>query len=221
MPNKPPADPLTTPDLVVLSLLRERPMHGYEVNLELERREVRDWAGISRPQVYYSLKKLGRLGYVSGTVDSTDSSGPERQVFRCTRRGGRALGDALENPHWADQRLPPPFLTWLALSWQARPGVLPRMISRREKFLQGEIERELATLEAIKAEAGGPHHAAELMVDLTIRQFTVELNWLADVRARLASNPRPDRNDSSGGVAPFPSFPPATLGAVGLSNSAQ
>src|SRR5260221_596764 len=29
---------LTTPDLVLLSLLAERPMHGYEANLELERR---------------------------------------------------------------------------------------------------------------------------------------------------------------------------------------
>jgi DNA-binding PadR family transcriptional regulator len=44
---------LTTPDLVLLSLLAERTMHGYEANQELERREVRHWAGISRPQVYY------------------------------------------------------------------------------------------------------------------------------------------------------------------------
>jgi DNA-binding PadR family transcriptional regulator len=27
---------LTTPDLVVLTLLAERPMHGYELNAELE-----------------------------------------------------------------------------------------------------------------------------------------------------------------------------------------
>ena len=55
---------LTTPDLVLLSLLAERPMHGYQANLELERREVRDWAGISRPQVYYSLEKLADRGFV-------------------------------------------------------------------------------------------------------------------------------------------------------------
>src|SRR5271156_2366274 len=53
---------LTTPDLVLLSLLAERPLHGYEANAELERREVRDWAGISRPQVYYSIEKLAQLG---------------------------------------------------------------------------------------------------------------------------------------------------------------
>ena len=51
---------LTTPDLVILSLLAERPMHGYEVNVELERRQARDWVAISRPQIYYSLAKLAR-----------------------------------------------------------------------------------------------------------------------------------------------------------------
>jgi len=37
----------TTPDLVLLSLLAERPMHGYQANAELERREIRDWANVS------------------------------------------------------------------------------------------------------------------------------------------------------------------------------
>ena len=40
---------LTVPDLVLLSLLAEQPMHGYQANTELERRQVQDWAGISRP----------------------------------------------------------------------------------------------------------------------------------------------------------------------------
>ena len=43
---------LTTPDLVVLAMLAEESMHGYQLNNELERRDVKDWAGISRPQVF-------------------------------------------------------------------------------------------------------------------------------------------------------------------------
>ena len=59
---------LTVPDLVLLSLLAEQPMHGYQANLELERRQVQDWAGISRPQVYYSLEKLARQDAVSAEL---------------------------------------------------------------------------------------------------------------------------------------------------------
>src|SRR2546429_5038068 len=95
---------LTTPDLVLLSLLAERPMHGYQANLELERREVRDWAGMSRPQVYYSLEKLARRGLVRTNKSDEPAAGPERTVFATTARGRAALADALERADWTMQR---------------------------------------------------------------------------------------------------------------------
>src|SRR5947208_7765341 len=87
---------LTTPDLVLLSLLAERPMHGYQANLELERRQVRDWAGVSRPQVYYSLEKLSEIGLIRSADNDAPVAGPERSVFSTTARGRTALADALE-----------------------------------------------------------------------------------------------------------------------------
>src|SRR5947209_17530097 len=90
------AQGLTTPDLVLLSLLAERPMHGYQANLELERRQVRDWAGISRPQIYYSLKKLVRCGFIRAAESHDPSAGPERTVFATTAGGRSALAKALE-----------------------------------------------------------------------------------------------------------------------------
>ena len=69
---------LTVPDLVVLSLLAERPRHGYEVVSELDRRQIRDWANVSRPQVYYSLDKLLGLGLLRPSTDSAPAAGPER-----------------------------------------------------------------------------------------------------------------------------------------------
>src|SRR6267143_5716823 len=78
---------LTTPDLVILSLLAERPMHGYEVNATLENRKIRDWAAVSRPQIYYSLDKLTGLGLIRVTEDAASSAGPERRVFQTTEEG--------------------------------------------------------------------------------------------------------------------------------------
>src|SRR5258708_32037187 len=87
---------LTIPDLVLLSLLAERPMHGYEANLEMERRDIRDWAAISRPQVYYSLEKLGPPGLLcqpggenTGFPLGGPVSPPQGVVpVRASRRGG-------------------------------------------------------------------------------------------------------------------------------------
>jgi DNA-binding PadR family transcriptional regulator len=173
---------ISTPDLVLLSLLAERPMHGYQANLELERREVRDWAGISRPQVYYSLDKLAGQGLIRATESEGPLPGPERRVFETTAKGRAALADALEHEEWTNQRDRPAFLTWLALSWQARPGVFLEQVQRREKFLERELAREQATLRAIQ-KVGHRYHEAVWMVSLLIEQFRAERRWLR----RLAS----------------------------------
>lgn len=176
---------LTTPDLVLLSLLAEGPRHGYEANAELERREVRDWAGISRPQVYYSIEKLAQLGLVRASENESAGSGPERRVFQTTAKGRATLADRLEREEWATQRERPPFLTWIALSWQARPGVFRRQIGRRRNFLKNELSREEATLRSIKKEVGHRFHEAAWMVSLTIEQFRGELRWLGRLEREL------------------------------------
>lgn len=177
--------PLTTADLVLLSLLSERPLHGYEANLELERREIRDWAGISRPQVYYSLEKLRRAGFLRPATSKKPAAGPQRTVCAATAAGRRALSDALEREDWTTQRERPAFLTWVALSWLAPPGVFEAQIARRKAFLQAELAREKAVLRSVFQEVGHPYHEAVWMLKLTIEQFRTELIWLDRVEQEL------------------------------------
>jgi DNA-binding PadR family transcriptional regulator len=186
---------LTTPDLVLLSLLAERPMHGYQANAELERREIRDWAGISRPQVYYSLEKLARVGMIRSLETGEQAAGPERSSFETTAKGRAALADALEREEWTRQRDRPPFLTWVALSWQARPGVFQEQILRRQKFLKQEVAREQETLRSIFEEVGHPYHEAVWMVSLMIEQFKTELRWLKRVAREMKKRGRAKHPD--------------------------
>jgi len=176
---------LTTPDLVLLSLLAERPMHGYQANLELERREIRDWANLSRPQVYYSLEKLAQAGLIHSTDSEAPVAGPERSTYETTVKGRAALANALEQEGWTVQRDRPPFLTWMALSWQARPGIFEKQLEGRRAFLEKEIAREQETLASILKEVGHPYHEAVWMVSLMIEQFETEQKWLARVRREL------------------------------------
>lgn len=172
---------LTTPDLVLLSLLAERPMHGYDAYVQLERRMVRDWAGVSRPQVYYSLDKLVRLNLIRATETDAPFLGPERRVFATTARGRATLADALEREDWANQRERPAFLTWLALSWQARPGAFMKQLRRRRDFLVSELKRKQETLRAVQKEVGHRFHEAVWMLSLTIAQLQTELRWLKKI----------------------------------------
>ncbi|HKN74573.1 MAG TPA: PadR family transcriptional regulator [Candidatus Acidoferrum sp.] len=186
---------LTTPDLVVLSLLAERPMHGYQANAELVRREIKDWAGISRPQVYYSLEKLAKAGMIRSLETDEPASGPERSSFETTAKGRAALADALEREDWTTQRDRPPFLTWVALSWQARPGVVERQIERRREFLEKKVAKEKEVLRSILVEVGHPYHEAVWMVSLMIEQFQTELRWLKRVAREIRKRGRAKHPD--------------------------
>jgi len=176
---------LTTPDLVLLSLLAERPMHGYQANAELERRCVRDWAAISRPQIYYSLEKLARAGMIRGVKSEGPSEGPERRKYETTAAGRAELALALEKEDWTKQRERPAFSIWMGLSWLSRPGVMEKQIARRRNFLEAEIAREKETLEGVLDEVGHKQHEAVWMITLMIDQFETELRWLRKVEREL------------------------------------
>jgi DNA-binding PadR family transcriptional regulator len=169
---------LTIPDLVILSLLAERPMHGYEVNATLEDRKIRDWAPVSRPQIYYSLDKLAKLQLIRVASQDSPAVGPERRVLKTTALGRERLADALETKKWINQRIHQPFLIWLALSWQARPRIFRKQLNGRKKFLQERLVEERATLDDVIVEVGHPYHEAVWMLELTIEQLHNELRWV-------------------------------------------
>ena len=168
-------------------------MHGYQANLELERREIRDWAGISRPQVYYSLEKLARGGLIRSSESEEPAAGPERSSFETSAKGKAALAEALERGEWTTQRERPAFLTWVALSWQARPGVFEKQMQRRREFLEKEVSREKEVLASILEEVGHPYHEAVWMVGFMIEQFGTELRWLKKLAEELPKRKRAER----------------------------
>jgi DNA-binding PadR family transcriptional regulator len=170
---------LTTPDLVILSLLAERPMHGYEVNATLEDRKIREWAPVSRPQIYYSLDKLTKLGLIRIASDETPAAGPERRVFETTAQGRDRLADALESKHWVNNQVHQPFLIWLALSWQARPRAFRKQLNDRKRFLETRLAGERATLKDVLEEVGHPYHEAVWMLQLMIEQTENEKRWIS------------------------------------------
>lgn len=160
-------------------------MHGYEANLELERREIRDWAAVSRPQVYYSLEKLARLGFLREVASAEAAEGPERRVLATTAAGRAALAKALERSDWATQRERPAFLIWLALSWRAEPQVAKQQITRRREYVERELAKERDTLQSVLDEVGHRYHEAVWMITLVIEQFETELRWLKKLEREI------------------------------------
>jgi len=183
------AGDLTTADLVVLSLLAERAMHGYDLLAEYARQEVADWASISKAQLYYALNKLAGLGLLCGTADQAE--GRERTVFRPTTTGRSALEQALADPGWAAGRVAQPFMTWFGLSIHAAPDAQLALLQLRLRFLDREIAKEQASLVYIETLDDARAVKGADIVRLTISQLKVERDWVADLLTRPGRDPRP------------------------------
>lgn len=166
---------LTPADLVVLWMLAARPTHGYKLVAELERCEVGDWAAVSRAQIYYSLKKLAKRGLIRTARDTGTPAGPEREMFRTTPGGSRAMARSLARLDWARSRPPLPFHTWICLARSAEPADRTAMLAERRRYMQGQIEKEVATLEAIRGDPGPNQAMALAVVGHAIEMFRMEL----------------------------------------------
>jgi DNA-binding PadR family transcriptional regulator len=170
--------------MVVLALLSEKPRHGYELNQELIRREVSDWAGISRAQVYYSVRKLHDDGLIR-EISGEPARGPLRTTYSTTEFGRAQLESALACDFWACQRPPQPFMTWIALSPYGKPAGKISVIRKRRQFLNAELKKERRTLEEIGDDATPLGEAARLLVSWVVQNMDQELLWLDQVEAVL------------------------------------
>ena len=170
---------LTTADLVVLSLLAEKPMHGYDLLSEYQRQEVVDWASVSKAQLYYALTKLSEIKLIEGRGE--EGRARERVVYAPTDAGIIALAKALTDTSWASGRIAQPFTTWLGLSIHAEPDSQRNMLMARQKFLIAEIEKERESLTFIETLPGGRAARGSEIVRLVIRQLGVVLEWVGEL----------------------------------------
>jgi DNA-binding PadR family transcriptional regulator len=175
---------LTTADLIVLSLLAERPMHGYDLVREYERQEVADWASVSKAQVYYALQKLAGLNFIAPVAHDGDADARDKMIYEPTENGLRGLTRALNGGNWGASRVAQPFATWLGLSIHLSDTEINRQLQARASFLSAELARERASLEYIRTLTTPRARAGENTVALVIAQLEAEQLWLNALIAR-------------------------------------
>jgi len=75
-----------TTRLVILGLLRERPLYGYELKHIIED-HMGDWTNIAFGSIYYALGKLADEGFVEQVVTEQEGNRPSRTVYQITETG--------------------------------------------------------------------------------------------------------------------------------------
>jgi PadR family transcriptional regulator PadR len=86
-----------TVQLWLLLLLSDKPMYGYEIIRELERRFSGHWSP-KTGTVYPALEKLEENGFIAGQIEFRDH-GPDRKHYAITDKGKDELKSAMTQ--WA------------------------------------------------------------------------------------------------------------------------
>jgi DNA-binding PadR family transcriptional regulator len=95
---------MTKNELVVLGLLNQEPMHGYQIYHEIEKRNMETWAQVNLASIYNTLDRL-RKGKMVQAKKEKPGRMPEREVFHITEKGKQMLS-ALVEEAICDSRMP-------------------------------------------------------------------------------------------------------------------
>jgi len=81
---------MTNAELAILTLVAEKPSHGYQIEQIIEQRGMREWTEIGFSSIYYLLKKLEQKGLISSQLEEAEL-GPARKIYHITPQGVQAL----------------------------------------------------------------------------------------------------------------------------------
>lgn len=171
---------LTNAELVVLSLVYERPRHGYEVEQEITRRNMRAWTELSTSSIYYVLGRLSDKGAIE-EVAATRGTGTLRRVYRITQHGEglwrTATMQALSRPTSTYTS----FLMGLHNLWNVDPAEALVAVRSYREWLSHDLERQRAELESF----GESYFPLDVLFEYGFVLGHAELGFLNDLIARL------------------------------------
>ena len=172
----------TDAELLLLGLLAEMPRHGYELEQEIERRNLREWTRIGFSSIYFVLGKLKQAGLVSA---KKASGAKARQTFSITAAGRRILAAqtiaALRAYRQTYSSVLLGLMHWPVL---AREAALEALDARGRA-----VDTEMARLESIRVDQQPLPDYVEALFDFSIGQLKAEANWITHTLAYMKTKP--------------------------------
>lgn len=168
---------MTKVDLMVLGLLSDKPMHGYQLKRVLEEKNADLWSEVSTGHIYYTLKKLKKFKYV---VEKTIRSGnrPPRHVYSLTDGGNKALKTGLDELDVHNQRLffSLDIVIAFAKALSLPAGKLELLIQKRKRSVEGEL-KEIKNAWRRKIAGDGMSLSEYLIFEHRVGLLSSELRW--------------------------------------------
>ncbi len=171
-------------EVVVLGLLAEEPLYGYDLLGRFRARSMGFWVEVGKASVYQVLRRLEREGLITGRSQE-GPEGPDRRVYRLTRTGRIRLTAGLEERFAASE----PYESGAGLAFgfahllsatQARKAVDAREAALHELLDAAKAERSRTA-----ADRGASRAVSSAMLERQEMLARAELAWIKSFRGAL------------------------------------
>ncbi len=172
------ASSTTKIDLLLLGLLLDRPMHGYELYQQIQAEGIDAWFNVSMAGVYYSLGKLREQGFVAESRQLGGRS-TRKSIYRLTEEGRAAFFEAMEDQAVSEEEIQ---LDYDVVIYLLNKLPLQRAVSLLEQH-QAHLAEKVRQVEStlVSGRMGGDSPLLLAVLDHKRRYLEMEQAWLADV----------------------------------------
>jgi DNA-binding PadR family transcriptional regulator len=160
-------------ELAILGLLKERPMHGYQLNRELSE-QLGGLSRVSYGSLYPSLRRLERQGAI---VSQAGTGARRKTVYAITDEGERLFLELLQEPPQEGQTEDARFRVRLAFFRYLPPETRVRLLERRRNGL----EVRLAEIKSHLRDAGTADDYQRALMDHARAATESDIAWLTEL----------------------------------------
>ena len=137
-------------ELAILGLLKEQPMHGYQLSRELGESLGGFWR-VSYGSLYPTLRRLERAGEVEAVASEEATVGRRKQVYRITAKGEETFFQLLQEAPHDNQSEDQRFRVRLAFFRYLPPETRLRLLERRRAYLENRLNSITDSLRSTRA----------------------------------------------------------------------
>ena len=157
-------------ELLLLGLLRNQEMHGYQLNEIISR--VNKYIGLKKATVYFLLDKMADSGWITRT-DEQQGNRPPRRVYHLTSEG-EAIFQQMLRENLARHH-PTQFSGDIGLAFaDALPADELKALLRNRR---AAVEAELTALRM----AVHPEGSLRWIIEHQVRHLVTELQWIDEL----------------------------------------
>jgi DNA-binding PadR family transcriptional regulator len=165
--------------VLILGVLLDGPLHGYEVRRRLELWGADQWANVAFGSIYHGLAKMAD----EGLLRVAEGGRGGRTVYEITDEGRQDFHRRLADHWWEIKPIVDPFQVALTFMDRLPPADLRNAMEGRVEQLRAAISMTERALGG-KQGYGAPRHIDECL-RLNAALLRAQLDWLEEAREKV------------------------------------